>query len=92
MPDTVAVPTVVPPLVQVEGALDCGPNTLNVIVPEALLVAALSAALRELAAMAVPAVPVDGAEDVVVVAFLTTVEAMPDPHVLAEEVLLVSPP
>jgi hypothetical protein len=33
--DTAAVPTVVPPLVQVEGALAWGPNTLNVIVPVA---------------------------------------------------------
>jgi hypothetical protein len=31
----VAVPTVVPPLVQVDGALAWGPNTLKVIVPVA---------------------------------------------------------
>ena len=36
MPDTDAVPTVVPPVVQVVGAEDCGPKTLKVIVPEAL--------------------------------------------------------
>jgi hypothetical protein len=33
LPETVAVPTVVPPLVHVVGALACGPNTSKVIVP-----------------------------------------------------------
>lgn len=33
-PDTVAVPTVVPPVEQSVGALDCGPNISNVIVPD----------------------------------------------------------
>jgi hypothetical protein len=88
----VAVPTVVPPLVQVVGALACGPNTVNVIVPPAPLVAPESAELIELAAIVVPALPVDGGEAEVVVAFLTTVEAIPEPHVLADEVLLASPP
>ena len=92
MPETVAVPTVVPPLVQVLGALAWGPKTLNVIVPVAPLVAPESVELIEPAEIAVPAVPVDGADAVVVVAFLTTVEAIPLPHVLAEEVLLESPP
>lgn len=36
-PETVAVPTVVPPLVQSVGAEDCGPNTSNVTVPLAEL-------------------------------------------------------
>jgi hypothetical protein len=31
---TVAVPTVVPPVLQSVGALDCGPNTSNVTVPD----------------------------------------------------------
>jgi hypothetical protein len=35
LPETVAVPTVVPPLVHVLGALAWGPKTLNVIVPVA---------------------------------------------------------
>ena len=39
LPETVAVPTVVPPLVQVLGALAWGPKTVNVIVPPAPLVA-----------------------------------------------------
>jgi hypothetical protein len=30
----VADPTVVPPVEQLDGGLDCGPNTLNVTVPE----------------------------------------------------------
>jgi hypothetical protein len=33
-PDTDAVPTVVPPALQSVGALDCGPNTSNVTVPD----------------------------------------------------------
>ena len=52
LPDAAAVPTVVPPLVQVLGALACGPKTLNVIVPVALLPPE-SVELIELAAMAV---------------------------------------
>ena len=47
LPDTVAVPTVVPPLVHVVGALACGPKTVNVIVPPAPLVAPLSVAVIE---------------------------------------------
>ena len=35
-PDTEAVPTVVPPVVQSVGAEDCGPNASNVIVPVGL--------------------------------------------------------
>ena len=53
LPETVAVPTVVPPLVHVEGALDCGPKTLKVIVPLAPVPAPDSAELIELEAMAV---------------------------------------
>jgi hypothetical protein len=33
LPDTLAVPTVVPPEPHEIGAEDCGPNTLKVIVP-----------------------------------------------------------
>jgi hypothetical protein len=53
LPDTVAVPTVVPPLVQVEGALAWGPNTLKVIVPVAPVPAPDSVAVMELVAIAV---------------------------------------
>jgi hypothetical protein len=58
--ETVAVPTVVPPLVQSVGGEDCGPNTVKVIVPEAPLVAPDRVALIELAAIAVPTVPLAG--------------------------------
>lgn len=92
MPETVAVPTVVPPLVQVVGALAWGPNTLNVIVPVAPADAPDSTELIELAAIAPPAFPVAGAEAVAAGAFWTTVELIPLPHVLAEAVLPESPP
>jgi len=61
-PAGVAVPTVVPPLVQVAGAVDCGPKTLNVMGAVAFApeldarVAAIDAA-----GTAVPTVPVAGA-------------------------------
>ena len=54
MPETVAVPTVVPPLAQLLGALAWGPNTLNVIVPPAPLPAPDSDAVIELDEMATP--------------------------------------
>ena len=87
MPLTVAVPTVVPPLVQVAGAEACGPNTLKVIVPVAPAVAPDNAEPIDDAASAVPAVPLAGPDAVVVVAFVTTVEDMDAPHVLAPAVL-----
>jgi hypothetical protein len=57
------VPTVVPPLVHIDGSELRGPNTLKVIVPVALLEPELSAntPLIADAAIAVPAVPVAGA-------------------------------
>jgi hypothetical protein len=91
LPLTVAVPIVVPPLVQVVGALACGPYTVYVIVPVAPAVAPDSTELIELAAIAVPATPVAAAVAVVVVAFLTTVEAIPLPQVLTDARLLLSP-
>jgi hypothetical protein len=92
-PVTVAVPTVVPPAVHVVGAVVCGPNTLNVTVPVAGVVALDSTALIELAEMAVFGAPVAGAETVVVgLALLTVVEFMPDPQVLLDALLFVSPP
>jgi hypothetical protein len=92
LPETVAVPTVVPPLVHVLGALACGPNTVNVTVPPAPPVAPDKIELIELAAIVDPALPLEGAEAVVVVVFLTTVELIPLPHVLAEAVSPESPP
>jgi len=93
-PDTVAVPTVVPPDVQVLGAEDCGPKTMKVIVPEALEPdEPANTELIELAAMAVPAVPAPGAlADKVGLALATTVSDIPEPHVEAALVLFVSPP
>lgn len=92
LPETVAVPTLVPPVVQLVGALAWGPKTLKVMVPVAPLVAPLSAALSEPVPMAVPVGSVDGAAAVIAaLAVATTVEAIPDPQVLAELLLLVSP-
>jgi hypothetical protein len=87
LPLTAAVPAVVPPLEHVVGAEACGPNTLKVTVPPAPAVAPDSAELIDVAAMAVPAVPDDGAVAVVAVALVTAVEAMPAPHVLDEAAL-----
>ena len=53
MPFTDAVPTVVPPLVQLVGGDACGPNTVNVNVPVAELVAPVSDEPIEPAAIAV---------------------------------------
>ena len=91
-PDTVAVPTVVPPLVQLVGAVDCGPKTVKVTVPVAPAVAPERAPPIELAEIAVPTFPLAGPEAVSVGAFLTTVELIPLPHVLAEAALPESPP
>ena len=61
MPAGVAVPTVVPPLVQVVGAELEGPKTEKVMVEVSLVPEeAPKVAASEEALMAVPAVPVDG--------------------------------
>jgi hypothetical protein len=86
------VPTLVPPLVQLEGGKACGPNTLNEIVPPAPAVAPLTVEPTALAATALPATVLPGAAKDAEVAFVTAVEAMPLPHVLADGLLLVSPP
>jgi hypothetical protein len=92
LPAALAVPTVVPPVVQVVGAEAWGPNTLYVIVPVGLAPPAREA-LTDEAAMAVLATSVAGpAVDRVGLAFATTVLAMVEPHVLVDAVLLVSPP
>ena len=68
LPETVAAPTGVPPLVQSLGGEDRGPNTVKVTVPVATLLAPDSVALTELGAIAVPAVPPADADTLVVVA------------------------
>src|SRR5215471_3597675 len=69
LPETVAVPTVVPPVVQLVGGEsgEVGPNTVKVIVPVASLVCPARVALIALAAIAVPAVSLPGADTVVMV-------------------------
>ena len=91
LPETVAVPTVVPPLVQVLGAVAWGPKTLKVTVPVAPAVALDRVELIEPAAIAVPELSVAGPAAVAVTPFLTTVEAIPEPQVLAEARSVVSP-
>ena len=92
MPDTVEVPTVVPPLVQLVGALAWGPKTVYVMVPLAPPVAPDRVEPMTLEEIAVPTFPVAGAAAVMVVAFLTTVELIPLPHALVDDVSPLSPP
>ena len=59
------MPTLEPPVVQLVGALDCGPKTANVTVPVAVAGEVPDRTeLIEVDATAVPAVPVDGPESV----------------------------
>jgi hypothetical protein len=91
-PETAAVPTAVPPLAHVVGALACGPNTVNVIVPPAPLVAPERAELIEPGPIAVPVASLAGAPTLVtVLALATAVEVIPLPHALADPLLLASP-
>jgi hypothetical protein len=87
-------PTAVPPLVQVVGAVDCGPNTLKVIFPLAagLVVPPDNVAMIELLAIALPSPSVPGALTVTLVAFVTVVEVMPAPQELLDALSLLSPP
>ena len=93
-PDTVAVPTVVPPLVQVVVALVCGPKTVNLIVPvEFKPELADSPEEIEAVLIAVPAVPFAGPFAVSDgFAFATTISAIPAPQVDAAPLLFESPP
>jgi hypothetical protein len=77
--------------VQLVGGVACGPNTLKVIVPVAVLVAPDSVELTAEDAIAVPETSVEGPAAVTALAFVMTVEAIPLPHVLAEATLLESP-
>jgi hypothetical protein len=94
-PETVAVPTFVPPE-QSDGALGCGPNTLNVIVPDGEAPPDREAEIRaaSISLFAVPAVPDDGAatEPKDGEAGPTTVSAIPAPHPESAALLLASPP
>ena len=71
MPLTVAVPTMVPPLVQVVGAVACGPKTVNVIVPPASVVAPDSAAPIDVPRIGVPVASLAGPLAVRLVGFET---------------------
>ena len=73
LPPTVAVPTARPPVVQVVGAVACGPKTVNVIVPVAPLEAPDSWELIDHAAIAVLVASLVGAAIVVAVAGSTWV-------------------
>ena len=93
MPDTVAVPIVVPPLEQVNGADACR-KYVNVIVPPASAPELLaSVAVIAEAATADPAVPEAGAaSDNVGEAFATTISnPTPGGQALAAELLFASP-
>ena len=96
MPLTVVpVPTAVPPVVQVVGAVVWGPKTLNVMVPVAAgaVVPPARTELMLAAAMAVPAVPVPGPPIVTVGENLaTTVSDIVAPQVEVAVMLLASPP
>jgi hypothetical protein len=59
---------VVPPLEHSLGGVDVGPNTVKVIVPVASLIAPDRLELIELAVIALPAVPLPGADTPVLVA------------------------
>jgi hypothetical protein len=88
LPDTLAVPTVVPPE-QSDGAEACGPNTLNVTVPPGARPPE-SAATDEIA---VPAAPTDGTvNDSDVDTRATVVSGIEAPHADADGLLPESPP
>ncbi len=92
MPETVAVPTVTPPVVQEVGAVACGPKTVIVIVPVSVYPDA-STELIELLAIAVPTASVAGPAAVTEgEALATTVSDIPGPQMLEAAALLVSPP
>ena len=92
MPAGVAVPAAVPPVVQVVGAVVCGPKTVKVIVLASLVPEELAKVEVMLAAaMVVPAVPVAGAVTLRVgEALPTTVLVIPAPQVLAAALLFAS--
>ena len=91
----VPAPTVVPPVVQVVGALAWGPKTVKVMVPltAGAVVPPASTELMLVAVMAVPIVPVPGPVAVSVgEALETVVSDIPAPQVDVAALLFVSPP
>jgi hypothetical protein len=91
-PDTLALPTVIPPEVHDVGAVGCGPNTVNVIVPDGDAPPDSVPEIDE-AEIAEPAVPDPGAEaDSAGLAAPSTVSAIPAPQVDALLLLFESPP
>jgi len=94
LPLTVAVPTVVPPEVQVVGAVDWGPKTVKVMVPVALEPeVAASVPEMEVLAMAVPAASLAGPDaDRVGDALATINSGMLEPQMATAVLLLESPP
>jgi hypothetical protein len=86
------VPTVVPPEPHELGAEDCGPNTLNKIVPDGDAPPDRTPEIDD-ADTAVPTVPADGAlANKPGLAGPTTVSAIDAPHVEAAALLFESPP
>jgi hypothetical protein len=76
-PVTLAVPTVVPPEVQVVGALGCGPKTLKVMVPAALEPEVEpNVDVIELVGIAVPTTPLVGPDAARLGAALLTANAL----------------
>jgi hypothetical protein len=92
LPATVAVPTVAPPVEQSDGAVDCGPNTLNVIDPVGAAPPDNEADTNE-ATIAEFTVPVEGAvTDNDGLAAPTTVFAINAPQFELAALLPESPP
>jgi len=91
LPDTVAVPSAVPPEVQVVGAVDWGPKTVKVMVPPALAPLDKVAEMVVLV-MVIPAVPLEGPAALTAGdAFATTVSDIPEPQVEVDGLLFPSP-
>jgi hypothetical protein len=80
LPVTVAVPTVAPPDEQSVGALDCGPNTVHVTVPDGDEPPYRPAVIAE-GSISVPAVPVGCAPtDIFGLAAPTMVSVIAEPQ------------
>jgi hypothetical protein len=92
LPVTVAVPTVVPPVLQLVGALACGPKMVNVTVPPAELVTPDRTAEIELAAIVLPVDALSGPLAVTFGEPETSVEAIELPHALLAALSPASPP
>jgi hypothetical protein len=90
---TVAVPTDVPPVLQSVGAIDCGPNTSNVTVPDGDEPPDRSAEIDDASSL-LPAVPVDGAvtADSIGEVAPTLVSVIDPPQPESASLLFESPP